>query len=367
MEGEEMEEMEEGSNPFLQGRRSLLANATRLAALGLLPVAFAPAMWAQQSGGGSATAGPPQAAPVTPGSWLVLLGTRGGPGIDVARAQTASALVVDGTPYLIDCGYGTVRQLVAANVGYLGISQVFFTHLHDDHTSDLAALLSYQWTNSKSSPTDAYGPYGTEKLVEAAVAFFKANVEIRSVDEGRTLRPEAQYHGHDVAASPDPVQIYKDARVTVTAVANAHYPARSTARMPHRSIALRFDSRNRSVVFSGDTAYSESLVGLAHGADLFVCEIMDDTVHEQMLQRSRAATAAGNPDNIFRHVAETHSPPAQVARMASEAKVKTVVLNHQLPGPTQPGALAYPVTTFIEGVRKGFGGEVIVGQDLMVL
>ena len=63
--------MEEGSNPFLHGRRSLLASALRLAALGLLPASITPAMWAQQSGGGSATAGPPQAAPVTPGTWLV--------------------------------------------------------------------------------------------------------------------------------------------------------------------------------------------------------------------------------------------------------------------------------------------------------
>jgi ribonuclease BN (tRNA processing enzyme) len=86
-----------------------------------------------------------------------------------------------------------------------------------------------------------------------------------------------------------------------------------------------------------------------------------------MERRGQEEAAAGRPDNIFRHVAETHSTPADVGRMAEEAGVKTVVLNHLLPGAVPPGALAYPVTAFIDGVRKQFGGEVVVGQDLMVL
>jgi hypothetical protein len=52
--------------------------------------------------------------------------------------------------------------------------------------------------------------------------------------------------------------------------------------------------------------------------------------------------------------------------MAAEAGVKMVVLNHQLAGPPA-GNLDYPVTTFIRGVRQEYSGEVVVGQDLMVL
>lgn len=355
------------ADPAVLGRRRVLTQALRLGAIALSGAAFSRGAFAQVQGGGAATAGPPQNRPATPGTRLVLLGTRGGPGIDLTRAQTASAVVIDGTPYLVDCGYGTVRQLVASNVGYLQLGSIFFTHLHDDHVGDLAALLSFQWTNSKATATDAYGPYGTAKLVEAAVGFFKQNVEIRTVDEGRTAKPETMFHGHDVAASAEPVQVFKDERVTVTAIENAHYPSRSTARMPHRAIALRFDARERSIVFSGDTAYSTNLVKLARGADLFVCEIMDQAQHDQMEARARQEAAAGRPDSVFRHVAETHSTPVDVGRMATEANVKTVVLNHLLPGTVQPGALAYPATAFIDGVRKQFTGEVVVGQDLLVL
>ena len=64
--------------------------------------------------GTGATGGVPVAPPT--GTQLVLLGTQGGPNINLRRSQNASAVVVDGRPYLIDCGYGTVRSLVASGV-----------------------------------------------------------------------------------------------------------------------------------------------------------------------------------------------------------------------------------------------------------
>lgn len=347
-------------------RRGLLQQALALSAITLAPALIPATSQAQDATGGIATALQPVQRGPRPGTWLVLLGTRAGPGIDIAHGQTGSAVIVDGRPYLIDCGYGTLRQLVASNVGYLQLNTLFFTHLHDDHTGDLPALMSFQWTNGKTTKTDAYGPYGTNRLVTACVAVIHDNVEIRTADEGRTTDVDAQFHGHDVTAGDTAVQVFKDDRLTVTAIENTHYPARSKAHMPHRSIALRLDTKDRSIVFAGDTAYSANIAKLARGADVFVCEIADADVLAQMEERAKKAEADGNANNIFRHVAETHSAPADVARMASEANVKMVVLNHQLSGPAA-GGIAYPVTAFIQGVRKGYSGEVVVGQDLMVL
>jgi ribonuclease BN (tRNA processing enzyme) len=345
-------------------RRNILNKALAFTAMTLMPAALSSAALAQDSSGGIAVA-PPQRGP-RPGTWLVLLGTRAGPGIDPAQGQTASAVVVEGRPYLIDCGYGTLRQLVASKIGFQQVSTVFFTHLHDDHTGDLPALFTFQWTGGKTTATDAYGPYGTARLVTACVAVIHDNVEIRTADEGRTVDADAQFHGHDVAAADTPVQVFKDDRITVTAIENTHYPARSKARMPHRSLALRLETKDRSIVFSGDTAYSANVARLARGADVLVCEIADAAMLAQMQALAKTAAAAGNPNNIYRHVAETHSSPADVARMASEASVRMVVLNHQLAGPAV-GNVAYPVTAFINAVREGYSGEVIVGQDLMVL
>lgn len=349
------------------GRRRFLKGLAGFTALGatasLAPdVAGVRPVFAQASAAPTVRNGVPLS-----GTHAILLGTRGGPGVDLKRNETASAVVVDGVPYLVDCGYGTLRSLVACGIGFAQISTIFFTHLHDDHTSDLASLLTHQWTGGRTKLTDVYGPYGTAAMVEGAMAFFKANTEIRVVDEGRTVRPESLFHGHDLAATAKPALVFEDERVNVTSVENTHFPERSKARMPYRSIAYRFESKTRSIVFAGDTAYSKSLVDLAQGADVFVCEVMDQTIHDEMAARAKAAAEAGNPDNIFRHIADTHSTPADVGRMASEAQVKTVVLNHLVPGTTAPGRPDFPVTSFIDGVRKVYSGEVIVGQDLMVI
>ena len=160
---------------------------------------------------------------------------------------------------------------------------------------------------------------------------------------------------------------FKDERVTVTSIENTHYPERSKAKMPYRSLAYRFESKTRSIVFSGDTAYSRNVVELAQGADVFICEVLDQAIHDQVAAQAKAAAEAGNPNNIFRHVADTHSTPADVGRMAAEAKVKLVVLNHLVPGTVASGRPDFPVTSFADAVRTVYSGEVMVGQDLMVI
>jgi len=332
-------------------RRTVLAGAAGIATLGLrLPLAAQPAA-------ANASASPP-------GTRLVMLGTRGGPGVDVTRSETASAVVVDGTPYLVDCGYGTMRALVAAGLGFQPVSTVFLTHLHDDHTADLAAMLAHQWTGSKATQTHVYGPYATASTVQGAIAFFRANVEIRMVDEGRTVAPETLFFGHDADVGNEPVRVFADERVVVTAATNTHYPERFVAQMRHRSLGYRFETNTRSICFSGDTAYSANIVRLARGADVFVCEVMDHRTYENNMARAKEQADAGNPENIFRHIAETHSTPSDVGRMATEAGVKTVVLNHQLRGTAAQG---FTISSFIDGVRAVFDGNVIVGEDQLVI
>jgi ribonuclease BN (tRNA processing enzyme) len=180
------------------------------------------------------------------------------------------------------------------------------------------------------------------------------------------VRPETLFHGHDHDVGAEPVRVFADERVVVTAVTNTHFPERATARMRHRSLGYRFDTPGRTIAFSGDTAYSQGVVKLARGADVFVCEVMDHGVYVQMQARAKEAADAGNTDSIWRHIAETHSTPADVGRMAAEAEVKTIVLNHQLRGAAADGT-AFAISAFIDGVREHFQGEVVVGEDRMVL
>ena len=295
---------------------------------------------------------------------LVLLGTQGGPNYTATRGEQANVLLVDGQPYLADCGYGTLAALKKAGVNHRQIAQVFITHLHDDHTADLAALLIRQWTDGRVMPTTVIGPYGTARMVEAVIAFGEANAAIRIVDEARSVKPAEMFKGRDIAATPAPAEVYRDERVTVRAVENTHYPAESKQEMPYRSVAYRFDARGRSIVISGDTGYSTGLVALAKGADVFVCEAMDVAAMRKAFDGMVArGMYADNPEGVWRHIVAAHTPLEDAGRMAAEAGVRTLVLTHIIPGALDP----LPDETYLAPVRKMFRGEVVVGRDQLTL
>jgi hypothetical protein len=185
-------------NPAVQSRRTLLKNVVKLGGLGAVGRFIRIIPSNLEAFAQTKTESKP--APST-GSTLILLGTQGGPGVTLARSETASVLVVEEQLYLVDCGYGTLRALIQAGLNYNDLANVFLTHLHNDHTSDVAALLSHKWTSGRAQATTVHGPFGTAALVESAIAFFKADTEIRVVDEGRTVRPESLFHGHDLNVS----------------------------------------------------------------------------------------------------------------------------------------------------------------------
>jgi ribonuclease BN (tRNA processing enzyme) len=161
--------------------------------------------------------------------------------------------------------------------------------------------------------------------------------------------------------------VFRDERVTVRAVENTHFPERAKARMPYRSFAYRFTMADRSIVISGDTAYSKGLVELAKGADILVCEAMDVALHEQLVKAAQSARGGLSGESVARHVVETHSTTEDVGKMAAEAGVRMVVLNHLLPGGNAQRGGPIPDSRYIDAVRKFFPGEVVVGADQMRL
>jgi ribonuclease BN (tRNA processing enzyme) len=342
-------------------RRVVLKAVVNLAGLGaasrLLPIGVAGSELFAQSKSGSEQA-------ENKGSTLILLGTQGGPGVTLTRSETASLVVAGDQQYLVDCGYGTLRALIQAKVGFNNLSNIFITHLHNDHMADLAALLSHKWTSGRAKETNVYGPFGTAAMVDGALAFFKADTEIRMVNEGRTVRPEALFHGKDLEVS-GVTEVFRDEHVVVKAAENTHFPERAKKLMPYRSFGYRFDMPDRSIVFSGDTAYSKNVVELARNADIFVCE----TMGMPPLQRKEelAEAAAQKKESIGRHVFETHCTTEDVGRMATEAKVKTVVLNHLVGGGGAKKSPEQFESGLIEAVQKFFPGNVIIGRDQMRL
>jgi len=295
------------------------------------------------------------------GTRLITLGTRSGPNPTVGRAQSSNLLIVNGLLYVVDAGDGITRRLTRAGIVMRDIDTMFITHPHSDHTGGLPALLQVQYDSIRTKPVNIYGPPGTEAIVNALVQYLDVDAEVRISDGTRTLMPSKIFSGHDLGSGT----IFQDANIKVTAVENSHFNFRpgSPGYGKYKSYAYRFDTSDRSIVFTGDTGPSDAISTLAKGADMLVSEVNSvEEFKEQQIRigRWQAMTPAQQAGSL-RHMVEEHVSPEQVGLMAARAGVKTVVLTH-LPATGNPKD---EYARFEEQVRKHFSGQVLIAKDLM--
>jgi ribonuclease BN (tRNA processing enzyme) len=149
--------------------------------------------------------------------------------------------------------------------------------------------------------------------------------------------------------------VTQDDNVKVSAILVEHPPVKP-------ALAYRFDFKDRSIAFSGDTAPLEAVAKMAEGADVLVHETMYVPALEPMI---RGAIKAGWPvtfDVFMAILKSQHTPSEDVGRIAQEAGVKTLVLSHLVPAMD-----SIDDETLRAPVEKYFKGEIIVGKDLMVV
>jgi len=277
---------------------------------------------------------------------IILLGTKGGPTLSskTNRTNSATLILINDVPYLIDCGYGVSRQLIKAGVSLDRLRYIFITHHHSDHNLEYGPLLYNAAVASQSIRIDAYGPPGLQKLTNDFFEYERFDIETRLVDEGgEDPRKAIAVHEFERAGL-----IMQNNDLKVTSCRVRHPPIT-------QSYAYRFDAKDRSIVISGDTAYAPELAEFAKGADLLVHEAMYLPAIEKLIQQNPSAT------RLREHLLAAHTSTEDVGRIAAQAGVKTVVLSHLVPGDD-------PTITdeqWAKGVRKNFKGRVIVGKDLM--
>src|SRR5262245_51319753 len=64
---------------------------------------------------------------------VILLGTKGGPSLGkIGRSNPSTLILYRGLPFVVDCGYGVSRQLIAAGVSLDQVRYIFVTHHHSD-------------------------------------------------------------------------------------------------------------------------------------------------------------------------------------------------------------------------------------------
>ena len=274
---------------------------------------------------------------------LILLGTGGGPRPRKNSFASSQVIIVNNVAYVVDCGNGIAIQFARAGVPLPTLRHVFVTHQHSDHNADYGNLL-LAWTSGLKTRVDTWGP---PPLARMTRLFFEMNgydINTRIADEGKVpLAPLV--HVHELSRGG---AVMQDENVTVRCVVVDHPPVKP-------AFAYRFDSRDRSIVISGDTKRSDALVRLAQGADVLVHEALYVPAVDRLA--ARVPNAATLKKSILSH----HTSVEDAGRVAEAAGVKTLVLSHFVP-PDDPDITDQ---MWADGARRTYKGRIVVGKDLM--
>lgn len=311
----------------------------------------------------------------------VLLGTRAGPPIDPYRSGIASALVVDGSTYVVDCGRAAVTQYVRAGLSLRSMRAIFLTHLQADHVADyynfflLGGSVPNQLGDNLPDHTDVYGPGragglppkfgggeaptinpalptpGTTDLTNFChdAYAYSSNIFIRDsgVRDVRTLAtihdivpPNVGANYQNTAPATQPFLVMQDDKVRVTAVLVPHGPV-------FPSFAFRFDTEYGSVTFSGDTTLTPNVPTLAKNTDILVHEAIN-------------LEGFTGPPALVNHQLTSHTVVQKVGGVAHAAGAKRLVLSHIADLAQDP----IDVRKWRRWARQGYGGHVSIGEDL---
>jgi ribonuclease BN (tRNA processing enzyme) len=281
---------------------------------------------------------PPAPTPRGPDrSSIVLLGT-GTPAPDPDAFGPATAITVGDRLFLIDAGDGITRRMRAAGLPLNGITALFVTHLHSDHTLGYPDLILTTWLMRRMKPFDVYGPPGVQRMTDDILAAWAEDIEVRV----KGLEREAPAYGvavHEI----EPGVAYDRAGVKVTAIAVSHGSWR-------HAYGYRFDLPDRVVVLAGDTRPTETLVAAARGCDVLIHEVYPS---------GRVAPEDRPGGELWpEYLKAFHTSDVELGALAARIQPRLLVLDHivRMGGTDQE---------IIEGIRKGgFAGRVVVGKDL---
>jgi ribonuclease BN (tRNA processing enzyme) len=247
---------------------------------------------------------------------LIVLGS--GTGVpSLRRGSPAYAVSAAGRLILLDLGSGACRALLRHGLNFSQADVIALSHLHPDHTGDLVPFLfasHYSLGYTRQEPFWLLAAQGFQdfhaRLKAAYGPWVEAPAGLLQVQE---LSPEG----------PDRF-VWES--LTIKSAPVNHIDG---------SLAYRLEAGGQSLVYSGDTDVSDSLVELARGADLLVLE-------------------CANPFKVPGHLT-----PEEAGHVAAQAGVKRLVLSHFYPPCDEMDVVAL--------AAKKFTGEIIRAEDGMRL
>ncbi|MEW6214478.1 MAG: sugar phosphate nucleotidyltransferase [Nitrospirota bacterium] len=216
---------------------------------------------------------------------------------------------------LFDPSAGTLHRAVKCGINLEKISHVFFTHLHPDHTGDLVPIL-FALKNSDIDPTiylQIIGPPGFRDFFNHLKVIY----------------------GHWIDVPPEKAKI---SEIPSGGLSNQEWSIRwKPVVHTENSIGYRVTHEGNGKIwaYSGDTDYCEGITKLVYDADVAVLE-------------------CSFPDQL-KEIG--HLTPSLAGRIASEGKVRHLVLSHFYPKCDGEDIIAQ--------CRKEYSGRITLATDYL--
>jgi len=272
---------------------------------------------------------------------ITLLGT-GNPQPNLRRAGPSNHLAIAEQSVLLDCGSGTVHQLLKAGRDAKDIDYLFLTHMHSDHTVDIAHVLITGWIRYRDRPIRIVGPPQTKEFVARVLHAFEFDLRLRRLDE----RVGKDIMTVEVTEVIDGDTFEADGWKAI-AVEVEHGYVRP-------SLGFVFDDGKAKIMVSGDTTGCDAVREASRGVDLLVHELMRDSEagdpHDDRL--------AAVPE-LRRRIIESHTCPHQLGPLARDADVPRLALTHL--------SAATDAAWVRENLARDYRGEIIMGEDLTTI
>ncbi len=237
--------------------------------------------------------------------------------------RSACAVLVETakSSILLDIGPGTMRRVLEYGSRINALTHIFISHFHPDHTAELVPLLF--------ATKYGDGPPRTRQLMICGGAglkdFYKG---LQAVYADAIVLSAEQLAFREIDTLGGETLRFADFTVTARPVA-------------HRTESLAFrisegaDGTGATMAYSGDTDICDSLVAIAHQADLFVCE-------------------SSKPDE---QKVPGHMTPSLAGAMAARAQARQLVLTHLY--------MACDEVDIVKQAKRTYKGPVIAAEDLM--
>ena len=200
------------------------------------------------------------------------------PSID--RGAPANFLQIGDIRALIDCGPGTLRQLVKANLDYRDIDMVFVSHFHVDHISDLGPLIqALNWTPGFDRKKDLIliGPAGFETFYKRYIKPVCGNPRADTYKIIiKEITDSLEFPGFEAACfntphSPESVA-FRLRSATAPYDVTKRYSSQTRLRQETRSSSDSSVDRDKSLVISGDCDYDEGMAEFSKNSDVLLLE-----------------------------------------------------------------------------------------------